>query len=291
MSYSILYDKQFIKVGDNLFIPMVECGDNNVYEAAGNGRKRARSWCNDKWIANGKTICTREDIENRVNEIRNDAIKRCEDYVKEYDETWSYEDKRFGYHTGIAIYGKHTSKTTFGNFKGFYLSGCDGALTVEELLKYNVNVCVRLPYYNSVKEEIIKKGLQSKETVCPKTTEELINTIKEWDEYYGNEIRYYIDFNYVWGLKNLKREKSKTKQRKEKQLIQTKEYYVLKGVGNGMGYFVKNLKYGYRYAYTDTGAKKFINEQSANKFHKSMKNKDLFQVSKVENLFSVKLLV
>lgn len=290
MSYSILYEKQFIKVGDNLFIPMVECGDNNVYEA-GNGRKRARSWCNDKWIANGKTICTREDIENRVNEIRNDAIKRCEDYVKEYDETWSYEDKRFGYHTGIAIYGKHTSKTTFGNFKGFYLSGCDGALTVEELLKYNVNVCVRLPYYNSVKEEIIKKGLESKETVCPKTTEELINTIKEWDEYYGNEITYYIDFNYVWGLKNLKREKSKTKQRKEKQLIQTKEYYVLKGVGNGMGYFVKNLKYGYKYAYTDTGAKKFINEQSANKFHKSMKNKDLFQVSKVENLFSVKLLV
>ena len=92
MSYSILYEKQFIKVGDNLFIPMVECGDNNVYEAS-NGRKRARSWCNDKWIANGKTICTREDIENRVNEIRNDAIKRCEDYVKEYDETWSYEDK------------------------------------------------------------------------------------------------------------------------------------------------------------------------------------------------------
>ena len=290
MSYSILYEKQFIKVGDNLFIPMVECGDNNVYEAS-NGRKRARSWCNDKWIANGKTICTREDIENRVNEIRNDAIKRCEDYVKEYDETWSYEDKRFGYHTGIAIYGKHTSKTTFGNFKGFYLSGCDGALTVEELLKYSINVCVRLPYYNSVKEEIIKKGLESKETVYPKTTEELINTIKEWDEYYVNEITYYIDFNYVWGLKNLKREKSKTKQRKEKQLIKTKEYYVLKGVGNGMGYFVKNLKYGYKYAYTDTGAKKFINETSANKFHKSMKNKDLFEISKVENLFSVSLLV
>jgi hypothetical protein len=287
MSYSILYDKQFIKVGDNLFIPMVECGDNNVYEAAGNGRKRARSWCNDSWIANGKTICTREEIESRINQIRDEVIQRSEENVKEYDESWSYQDKRFGYHTGIAIYGKHTSNTTFGNFKGFYMSGCDGALTIEELLKHNVNVCVRLPHYNSVKEEIEKKGLECKQTVCPKTTEELINTIKEWDEYYGNEITYYIDFFSVWGLKNLKRERSKTKQRKEKQYIQTKEYYVLEGVGGGMGYFVKNLKYGYRYAYNSTGAKKFINEKSANKFHKSMKNKDLFKVIKKENNYEI----
>jgi len=287
MSYSILYDKQFIKVGDNLFIPMVQCGDNNVYEAAGNGRKRARSWYNDSWIANGKTICSREDIENRVNEIRNDAVKRSEENVKEYDESWSYQDKRFGYHTGIAIYGKHTSNTTFGNFKGFYMSGCDGALTIEELLKHNVNVCVRLPYYGYVKEEIEKKGLECKQTVYPKTTDELLNIIKEWDEYYGNRVRYYVDFGSDWGLENIKRERSKTKQRKEKQYIQTKEYYVLEGVGGGMGYFVKNLKRGYRYAYTSTGAKKFINEKSANKFHKSMKNKDLFKVIKKENAYEI----
>jgi hypothetical protein len=287
MSYSILYDKQFIKVGDNLFIPMVQCGDNNVYEASGNGRKRARSWCNDKWIANGKTICTREDIESRVNEIRNDAVNRCEGYVKEYDESWAYEDKRFGYHTGIAIYGKHTSKTTFGNFKGFYMSGCDGALTIEELLKYDVNVCVRLPYYSSVKEEIKKKGLEEKQVVYAKTTEELFNIIKEWDEYYGKEIPFYVDFGSDWGLKNIKRERSKTRARKEKQWVQTKVYYVLEGVNGGSGYFVKNLKYGYRYAYTSTSAKKFIDEKSANKFHKSMRNKDLFQVIRKENNYSV----
>lgn len=291
MSYSILYDKQFIKVGDNLFVPMVQCGDNNVYEASGNGRKRARSWCNDKWIADGKTICTREDIERRVNQIRNDAIERCEGYVKQYDESWAYDDKRFGYHTGIAVYGKHTSKTTFGNFKGFYMSGCEGALTVEELLKYSVNICVRLPFYNSIKEDIKNKGLESKETTYVKTTEELINTIKEWDEYYGNDIVYYVDFGSDWGLKNIKRERSKNNKRKEKQWVETKEYYVLEGVNGGMGYFVKNLKYGYKYAYTSTGAKKFINEQSANKFHKSMKNKDLFAVVKRENTYSVSVLV
>ena len=278
MSYSILYNKQFIKVGDNLFIPMVQCGDNNVYEAAGNGRKRARSWYNDSWIANGKTICSREEIESRINEIRDEEIKRCGNYVKEYDENWSYQDKRFGYHTGIAIYGKHTSNTTFGNFKGFYMSGCDGALTIENLLKHDVNVCVRLPYYGYVKEEIEKKGLECKQTVYPKTTDELLNIIKEWDEYYGNRVRYYVDFGSDWGLENIKRERSKTKQRKEKQYIQTKEYYVLEGVGGGMGY---------KYAYTSTGAKKFINEKSANKFHKSMKNKDLFKVIKKENTYEI----
>lgn len=287
MSYSILYEKQFIKVGDNSFIPMIKCGDNNVYEAAGNGRKRARSWCNDKWIANGKTICTREDIENRVNEIRDEAIKRCEQYVKDYDESWSYEDKRFGYHTGIAIYGKHTSGTTFGNFKGFYMSGCDGALTVEELIKYSVNVCVRLPYYSSTKEEIKNKGLECKETTYVKTTEELLNTIKEWDEYYGDKITYYVDFGSDWGLNNIKRERSKNRQRKEKKWVETNVYYVLEGVNGGLGYFVKNLKRGYKYAYTSTGAKKFIDEKSANKFHKSMRNKDLFQIVKKENTYTV----
>lgn len=287
MSYTILYNKQFVKVGDNLFIPIIEVGDNNVYEAAGNGRKRARSWSNDRWITNGKTICTREEIESRVNEIRDDAVKRCENYVKEYDESWAYDDKRFGYHTGIAIYGKHTSKTTFGNFKGFYMSGCDEALSVEELQKHSVNISVRLPYY--VNEEIKKLGLECKQSVYPKTTDELLNTIKEWDEYYGGKVVYYIDFSSGWALNNIKRERSRENKRtkKEKQWIETKVYYVLEGVNGGSGYFVKNLKYGYKYAYTSTGAKKFIDEKSANKFHKSMKNKDLFTIVRKENLYSV----
>jgi len=119
----------------------------------------------------------------------------------------------------------------------------------------------------------------------------LINTIKEWDEYYGNDIVYYVDFGSDWGLKNIKRERSQNKKRKEREWVETKVYYVLEGINGGNGYFVKNLKYGYKYAYTSTGAKKFIDEKSANKFHKSMRNKDLFQIVRKENAYSVSVIV
>lgn len=283
MSYSIFYNKQFIKVGDNLYLPIIEAGCNNVYEASGNGRKRSRDWSNNRWITGGKTICTREEIESSIEQIRNDAIANCSDYVKRFDESWAYDEKRFGYHTGLSIYGKRTSTTTFGNFKGFFMRGCDEALTIEELLQKSVNVRIRLPYWFNDKE-LTEKGLERKSEVYPKTTEELLSAVKEWDDYYGGKLDYYVDFSSSWGLNNIKRERSKAKTRKTKQWVETKGYYVLKG---DVGYFVRNLKYGYKYAYTSTGAKKFIDEKSANKFHKSMKNRDLFNIVMEEKLYPV----
>lgn len=45
MSYSILYRSLFVKVSNNRFIPLYECGDNNCYEVLWNGRmRRDRSW-------------------------------------------------------------------------------------------------------------------------------------------------------------------------------------------------------------------------------------------------------
>jgi len=284
MSYSIFYDKQFIKVGDNLFIPMIEGGDNNVYEAAGNGRRRARDWYNNRWVTNGKIYASKEEIESRIDNVRAERIKSSVENVKQFnDESWSYDDKRFGWHEGVAIYGKHTSNTSFGNFKGFFMKGCDEAMTIEELLKYSIGVRITLPYY--VKDKLTEKNKEVKNDVYPKTTEELLNTIKEWEEYYGND--FYIDYRNTWGLKNIKRERKKDKPTKEKQWIETNVFYALECAS---GYFVKNLKRGYRYAYTSTSAKKFIDEKSAIKFHNKMKNKDLFSIKRFENQYTVSVL-
>jgi len=286
MSYSIFYDKQFIKVGDNLFIPMIEGGDNNVYEAAGNGRKRARSWSNSRWVTDGKYYSSKQEMENKINEVRLERMKSSAENVKQFnDESWAYDDKRFGWHEGIAIYGKHTSNTTFGNFKGFFMKGCDEAMTVEELLKYDVQIRVHLPYWG--KEKLAENNLELKNDVYPKTTDELLNTIKEWDEYYGDKIGFYIDYWSSWGLKNIKRDRKKDKPKKEKQWIETNVFYALECAS---GYFVKNLKRGYRYAYTSTGAKKFIDEKSAIKFHNKMRNKDLFSIKRFENKYTVSVL-
>lgn len=280
MSYSILYDKQFIKVGDNLFIPMVEGGDNNVYEAAGNGRKRARDWYNNTWCTNGKYYASYEGIMSCIDKIREERIERAKKNVEDFkDDDFAYDDKRFGWHEGIAIYGKRTSNTTFGNFKGFFKKGCDEALTVEQLKEYGVGVCLRLPYWSSVDEKLKELGLERKAQVVVSTTDELLNTINEWEQYYGNVIGFYIDFDNKWAIRNIK---IKAKKIKDKKWIETNTFYVLESLS---GYFVKNVKYGYKYAYTGNGAKKFIDENSAKKFHNKMKNKDLFKITKLENSY------
>ena len=63
MSYSIIYDKQFIKVSDNQFIPMVLSGCSNLYEFNGTKERRVRSWFPMR--LENKIILSREEILKR----------------------------------------------------------------------------------------------------------------------------------------------------------------------------------------------------------------------------------
>ena len=59
MSYSILYRSMFVELSDGRFIPMMEMGDNNVWDCNyGRGRdRRSRSWSNIN-LVKGKKIYT-----------------------------------------------------------------------------------------------------------------------------------------------------------------------------------------------------------------------------------------
>ncbi len=48
MSYSIFYRAMFLKMSDGTFIPMIESGDNNVWEVERN--RRAREWTACRWL-------------------------------------------------------------------------------------------------------------------------------------------------------------------------------------------------------------------------------------------------
>ena len=45
MSYGLIYDKCGIKIEDDLYLPLIKYGSNNVWEC--NGKKRFREWCID----------------------------------------------------------------------------------------------------------------------------------------------------------------------------------------------------------------------------------------------------
>lgn len=287
MSYSILYNKLFVKVQDDLFIPMIQCGDNNCYES---DRKRARSWWNHRYVTGGRIWASSKTILDTVDGIREERIGSNQRNIEQgyLDEGDQYEDKRFGWHEGVAIYGKHTSSTTFGMYRNFYKTGIERALTVEKLVENGVSLCMRIYHYRP--EDITSKGKELRNDVLFTTTEQLVETVKDWEEYYGELadriVLYYRD---SWTLDKLTKSLKK-KVKREKQWVESKSYYVLEGVNGGNGYFIKGTSRGYRYSYTSTGAKKFLTEKAANDFHRRMKYKDLFAVKFCENAYTVSVL-
>lgn len=67
MSYSIVYNKQFLKI-DEKIIPLVLCGDSNCYESLPNGRKRReRQWYSLYFNSTNEPIAaTEKEIMKRV---------------------------------------------------------------------------------------------------------------------------------------------------------------------------------------------------------------------------------
>jgi hypothetical protein len=282
MSYDILYGKQFIKVDDKRVIPFVLIGSNNCYDL---NNKRARDWYNTYAHNEGRHIIADNDkLLANIDKYREDTMKRCAENVINYnDASWAYDDKRWGYHTSLSMYGKHTATTSFGVYKSFFKTGIKEAMSIEELITAGVSICLKLsPYYD--KEEFANKNITALPTVYLKSTQQLIDTVAEYEAYYAN-----VKSATLWlsesGMdryldkKRMSKRIAKIKKRAEKKSITVNEYYVLY---NGVGYLIKNTKKGYHYSYQPISGKAFINEKTANAFHKRMRYKESFEVTKIE---------
>ena len=248
MSYTILYAKQFIKIDENNVIPFILQGDNNVYES---DRKRARDWGNS-YMFNKTIITSNEALMQEVEKLKFETIERCDEYVKQYDGNWAYDEKRFGYHTGIAIGGNHTTKTTFGMFKNFYTNGIKDAKTIEELRELNCSIGMRV--YRWKDSDITDKGIEIKPDVMFMTTEDAVNKIKEYEEYYKLHNVYLYLFAY--GMDRAIAKLKKPKQPKQK--VKVDHYF---RIDTPFGYFLKNTKNGFRYG--TWSAKAFRTEKDA----------------------------
>ena len=86
MSYSILYRSMFVKMSNGKYIPMMEMGDNNVWDCSyGRGcAKRSRSWCNIN-IVSGKIFYSHEDLMfDDPNYLENNAFSTSHQSVNVY---------------------------------------------------------------------------------------------------------------------------------------------------------------------------------------------------------------
>ena len=113
MSYDILYEKLFIKIGEDQFIPMVLAGSNNCY-CNSQDRKRCRDWYMAScMLRKGLPYVSQEEMQAAL------------DTIEEGD--------------GIAVHGKKYGGT-LRDIHNFYQYGLKCALTIEQLKENGINI-------------------------------------------------------------------------------------------------------------------------------------------------------
>lgn len=144
MSYSIFYRAMFLKMSDGTFIPMIESGDNNVWEVGRN--RRAREWTACRWLHESDeqrrlfSLAEKDIIEAAQNEID----KTLERYVGTEPafggEKYTREAvlSNLGFFNGIKVYGR--SETSAAAFLGFIKSGIRNAVTWDDLAQLGCSV-------------------------------------------------------------------------------------------------------------------------------------------------------
>jgi len=137
MSYTIFYRAMYIRLGDGTYIPMIESGDNNVYDCDRN--RRSREWTSCRWLHESEEQRKRYSLTEK--EILDRAQAEIDRHVKEYTgrepafggNPYTKEQvlADLGFFNCIQVSGRRI--TSAACFYNFMKSGIRNAVTMEEL--------------------------------------------------------------------------------------------------------------------------------------------------------------
>ena len=284
MGFTIVYDKQFIKAeknGEVVFIPMVYAGSSNCFEVGLKGRsgRRERSWCLMTHCIKGKKYATLEEIIKGVENVREEVIASNKENSKYYIEQGKpdfadeYSDERFGYFNAIAIGTQSTVNTTFGHYKGLYVTGCRKALTIEELNEIGVFPSIQILIFDDTEKELFDKiGIPTRKSVTPKTSKELIELIDEFEASTKDfkKANVYISCRADERKMREVRREYFPKEKKQKKRITVDKFFVIKDETDNH-YVYSISKYGYRYSlFGRSRAKTFLSKKGAERYAKKI---------------------
>ena len=213
MSYSIFYRSMFVRLSDGRYIPMIESGDNNVWEA--NRKRRARSWHQAAFIGKKQYAFTKEEIlegvEDFINRVKSEYVGKIKPDYRGGDGVITYTDKEieqsFGNYDTLSIYGKNCFTTTAQHVRNFFKKGIERAISFNDT-GLRVYWRVKYPDYDYR---------------YPKTEDELFAAIKE-GENAGADV--WIDFVEPWAVERLWCEKKRETAKARKRIEHTIGYVV-----------------------------------------------------------------
>jgi len=273
MSYSIIYDKQFIKVEENeveKFVPIILVGSNNCYD---HNNRRSRSWWNFTYILDGKGFGTLEELIKGAKEERERKIKENKESNAQYiadghpGYTDEYDDSRWGYFTGLSFGGG--CKATFGQYLGIYKTGCKKAVTVEELYSHtNSSVNINCGYDAEKKlEKFSKKPI----SFAVNTSAELVEKYREIEKFLeGTGLKPIVTLHASEEIAKRIRKRLFSLPKKEKEKIEVDHYFIVKDFVED-NYVVKSTRNGYSFSrYGKSYAKQFRLESQAKTYAKKL---------------------
>jgi hypothetical protein len=269
MSYEIIYDKQFVKVSDKVFIPMILAGSNNCYEHTYKGERRARNWFNFSFILMSGLAGSMEEMLKFQEGIRS---KKLEQYPDEY------KDSSFGYYTGLSNRGGGCNMT-YGQYTGIVKTGCKKALTIEQLL--DEGVTINITTSRSAEEKLKSLGLEPL-NFTPRSTQELADFLIGTAPKYMPLTHLNATYTGMFDEKPTRiRKRFFPKVKKEKKKVTSTTGFAIE---TPVGYFSKGTRSGYLYSPSKTGGKQYLNKKEAERKAKALNKRygKEFKVIEVE---------
>lgn len=240
MSYTIMYRSMFVRLSDGKYIPIIEMGDNNVWECG--NRRRARSW---QQMIIGKQYkrlaFSREEIMQHVEsmiDVEKERVgKPYEDYEhKEGVYTEQEIEQRWGYYSAIAISGNgHCNNTSAQQFRNFMLKGFDQAVSFDADcdLVLDLHWCTEYLHW---------------EHRCVKSEQELLSA---WEELKGINRSIWVGYTYcadrLWE-RHRKRAEKKPQQPKDTGYVVKIGYRYVAKISIRRLWHYSCMEYAKRYA-------------------------------------------
>lgn len=253
MSYSLIYDKQFVSLGDGRFIPMTIIGDSSMTTNDGGREKTVRNW--------GSFNIYDMPYASTLDQMMEAIYNRRSELLDSYPD---YNDASYGYFTGLSISGNSTGNTSFGMLKGLFSSGIKKALTVEQLASNWVGFSVQTYISSTNEDRISKLGISPLNRGFISTADLKSFMDNEADKYVKAGIHLIFTFNLdaydLRELRSIRQQFFPTVKKSTKSNLNG-NYWVIEIEGNG--YYKKGGSSKISVTYVKELAKRYATEQSA----------------------------
>ena len=254
MSYTIFYRAMFVKLSDGTFIPVIESGDNNVWDVDRN--RCSRSWSSCRWLRESEEQQKRFSLTS--DEIIDLAKREIQTVVDEnvgkepafggapYTKEHILSD--LGYFYGIHVCGH--AVTSAARFLGLVKSGLRNAVTFEEM-----DCGLRLSWYEITESEKTSR-------YCTDYANDENELAQKWAEFQERGITPWIGFDEaagerLWDL-------MKVRNRKERlEKTAPTDYYVISFNYNGKRYVKKYASKRLSYSESISFAHKYLSKKVA----------------------------